>query len=141
MRNAAVARIGVVVCGLVIVGLAAGVLCEPAAAGSEGEVKLETLLATELERVEGTEVIVSRVTLPPNAALPKHRHPGEEFGYVLEGSAVFSMEGEADRTIAKGDVARVPLRRVHSVRSGDEGATILVFRVHEKGMPERMPAD
>jgi len=141
MKNATAARIGIVACGLAILGLVPGARCAPAAAGSESEVKLETLLATELERVAGTEVIVSRVTLPPNAALPKHRHPGEEFGYVLEGSAVFSLEGEADRSITKGDVARVPLKRVHSVRSGDEGATILVFRVHEKGMPERMPAD
>lgn len=48
--------------------------------------KLETLMKAVLEGVEGTEVIVSHVTVPPNSALPKHWHPGEEFAYVLEGS-------------------------------------------------------
>ena len=32
---------------------------------------LETLLKAALEGVDGTEVIVSRVTIPPNTSLPK----------------------------------------------------------------------
>jgi hypothetical protein len=49
---------------------------------------LETLLKTKLAGVEGTEVIVSRVSFPPNTSLPKHWHPGEEFAYVIEGSVI-----------------------------------------------------
>ena len=52
---------------------------------------LETLLSTQLEGVQGTEVIVSRVVIPPNASLPKHWHPGEEFAYILEGSASYNF--------------------------------------------------
>ena len=40
--------------------------------------KLENLLRSQLEGVRDTEVIVSRVTIPPNTTLPKHWHPGEE---------------------------------------------------------------
>ena len=50
--------------------------------------KLETLLKEQLEGVDGTEVIVSRVTMPPNTSLPKHWHPWEaqdnRFSYVLQ---------------------------------------------------------
>ena len=36
------------------------------------EPKLENLLIAKLARVEKTEVIVSRVTIPPNTSLPTH---------------------------------------------------------------------
>ena len=103
--------------------------------------KLENLLKAQLEGVEGIEVIVSRVTMPPNTSLPKHWHPGEEFGYVLEGSVVLWQEGKDDIVGKKGDVVKVPLKQVHTAITRDEGATILVFRVHEKGKPERVPVE
>ena len=102
---------------------------------------LETLLSTQLEGVEGTEVIVSRVVIPPNASLPKHWHPGEEFAYILEGSAIVRRDGEADVTVSKGDVAKIPLRRIHTAVTTDQGATILVFRIHAIGKPERVLVD
>jgi quercetin dioxygenase-like cupin family protein len=105
------------------------------------ELKLENLLKAQLEGVDGTEVIVSRVTMPPNTSLPKHWHPGEEFGYVLEGSVVLWQDGKDDIVGKKGDVVKVPLKQVHTAMTKDEGATILVFRVHEQGKPERVPVE
>lgn len=102
---------------------------------------LETLLKTALEGVEGTEVIVSRVTMPPHTTLPKHWHPGEEFAYVLEGSVTLWQEGKEELVIAQDAVAKIPLKQVHTAMTLDEGATILVFRVHEQGKPERVPVE
>jgi quercetin dioxygenase-like cupin family protein len=102
---------------------------------------LETLLKTALEGVEGTEVIVSRVSLPPNMTLPKHWHPGEEFAYVLDGTVTLWQEGKEDIVGKQGDVMKVPLKQVHTAITTDEGATILVFRVHEQGQPERVLVD
>ena len=99
---------------------------------------LENLLHEVLEGVEGTEVIVSRVRVPPNTSLPRHWHPGEEFAYVLEGSATLWQEGKDDIVVNAGEVAKVPLRQVHTAISGEEGATFLVFRVHVQGEPERV---
>ncbi|MDB4324781.1 cupin domain-containing protein [bacterium] len=109
--------------------------------GAASKPKMETLLSTELEGAPGTEVIVSRVALPANTSLPKHWHPGEEFAYVLEGSITLWQEGKEDTVIAAGQVGKVPLEQIHTVVTGDEGVTLLVFRVHEKGKPERMPAE
>lgn len=103
--------------------------------------KLETLMKAVLEGVDGTEVIISRVTLPPNTSLPKHWHPGEEFGYILEGSVVLWQEGKEDIVSKAGDVVKVPLKQVHTAITKDEGATVLVFRVHEQGKPERVPVE
>jgi quercetin dioxygenase-like cupin family protein len=103
--------------------------------------KLETLLKATLEGVDGTEIIVSRVTIPPNASLPKHWHPGEEFAYILEGSAILWQKGKDDIVGKAGDVLKVPLKQVHTAITKEEGATILVFRVHVKGEPERVPIE
>lgn len=111
---------------------------QKASPGEEPGVRLENLLRAELEGVDGTEVIVSRVTLPPHTALPRHWHPGEEFAYVIEGSVTLWQEGKEDVTHAAGAVAKVPLKQVHTAITTDEGATILVFRVHEQGEPERV---
>jgi quercetin dioxygenase-like cupin family protein len=103
--------------------------------------KLENLLRAQLEAVGGTEVIVSRVAIPPHSSLPKHWHPGEEFGYVLEGSVILWQEGKDDIVVEAGDVVRIPLRQVHTAITTEEGATVLVFRVHEEGQPERVAAE
>ena len=100
--------------------------------------KMETLLQSALEGVVGTEVIVSRVTIPPHTSLPKHWHPGEEFIYVIEGSATLWQEGKDDVVAKPGDVLKVPLKQVHTAITADVGTTIVVFRVHEQGKPERV---
>jgi quercetin dioxygenase-like cupin family protein len=96
------------------------------------------MLKAVLEGVDGTEVIVSRVDIPPHTSLPKHWHPGEEFAYILDGSVTLWQKGMDDLVGSPGDVMKVPLKQVHTAITGDEGATILVFRVHEQGQPERV---
>lgn len=103
--------------------------------------KLENLLTRPLEGADGIEVIVSRVTIPPNTTLPKHWHPGEEFVYVVEGSATLWQEGKDDQVGRAGDTVMVPLKQVHTAITGDEAATLIVFRVHEEGQPERVLVD
>ena len=95
------------------------------------------LLTSQLKGVENTEVVVSITTVPPHTTLPTHWHPGEEFAYVLEGYFILHQEGKADEFYRKGDVGIVPLKQVHTVSTQEEGATILIFRVHELGQPGR----
>ena len=110
-------------------------------AAMAAETRLENLMKTELEGVAGTEVIVSKVTLAPDTTLPKHWHPGEEFAYVLSGSLTLWQKGKDDVVLMAGDVEKVPLKQIHTAISGPEGASLLVFRVHEQGQPERVPAE
>ena len=101
-------------------------------------VKLETLLKAQLEGVDGTEVIVSKVQIPANTSLPKHWHPGEEFVYILEGSVTLWQKDKQSITGRTGEVVKVPLEQIHTGITGNEGASLLVFRVHEQGKPERV---
>ena len=105
------------------------------------QLKFEDLMTEKLEGTENTEVVVSITTVPPHTALPKHWHPGEEFAYVLDGSFILEQDGKPDEHYMKGDVGKVPLKQVHTVRTEEESATVLVFRVHELGQPGRILVD
>jgi len=101
------------------------------------KLKLENLRKDKLEGTENTEVIVSKVVIPPHTTLPKHWHPGEEFAYIIAGSVTLLQDGKPDILGKEGDVIKVPLKQVHTASTSDSGAVILVFRVHEIGKQER----
>ena len=107
-------------------------------AGTIQGLRIDNIMTSQLELVEGTEIIISHVEIPANTTLPKHWHPGEEFVYVLEGSEVLWQKDKPDVHLKKGDVFKVPLRQIHTATTGEEGVTVLVFRVHEKGQPVRV---
>ena len=100
--------------------------------------QVNNIMTSQLELVEGTEVIVSRVDIPANTTLPKHWHPGEEFIYFMEGSGVMWQKDKADIPVEAGEVFQVPLKQIHTLTTGDSGAKVVVFRVHETGQPVRV---
>ena len=105
------------------------------------KLKLENLMKEKLEGVPNTEVVVSKVQIPANTSLPKHWHPGEEFAYVIKGSVTLWQKGKEDLLIKEGEAAKVPLKQIHTAKTGEQGVTLLVFRVHEEGKPERIKAE
>ncbi len=96
------------------------------------------MLRAPITVADGLEVIISDVVIPPNATVPRHYHPGEEFLYVLEGSAVHVEEGKPDRILRAGDTYVIPPRAIHAPRGGPDGARAVVFRVHVEGAEERI---
>ena len=104
-------------------------------------VQVENLLRESIAGVEGKEVIVSRVSFPPHTELPWHWHPGEEFFYVIEGSVTLRQRGEADLTAAQGGAKKIAPQVIHTGRTGEQGAELVIFRVHATGEPERYLVD
>ncbi len=107
-------------------------------AGTIEGLKIDNIMTTDIESVEGMEMVVSYVEIPANTILPKHWHPGEEFVYILEGSEILWQKDKPDVHLKKGDVFKVPLKQIHTAKTGEEGVTVLVFRVHETGQPVRV---
>lgn len=99
--------------------------------------KLENLMTSEMAGIDNRELIVSRVSIPPHTTMPVHWHPGEEFAYILEGSVTLWQQGKQDITGHQGDVMKVPFKQVHTAKTGDQPAVILVMRIHEPGEPQR----
>jgi quercetin dioxygenase-like cupin family protein len=96
------------------------------------------VLRSPLAGTPGVEVIVSDVVIPPNGQGARHYHPGEEFLYLIEGTAIHVEEGKADLPLKAGDSYAIPPRAIHSPKGGPEGARAIVFRVHVAGEPERI---
>jgi quercetin dioxygenase-like cupin family protein len=98
------------------------------------------IMRTDLQRhdlsIPGREVIQNRVDIGPEAPFVKHKHPGEEIIYVLDGSLEYEVEGMPSRTLEAGDVLLVPADTVHAVRNvGSGNAAELATYVVEKGKP------
>ena len=100
------------------------------------ELKLTNLLRDSLALADNVEIIISHVEIPANAKLEAHYHPGEEFVYMISGSGELTIEGQT--VIASGgELVKIPLRQIHSFKALED-VTIVVFRVHEEGQPERI---
>lgn len=95
-------------------------------------------LRAPMSLADGLEVIISDVVIPPGATVPRHYHPGEEFLYVIEGSATHVQEGQPDIELTAGDAYVIPARAIHAPRGGPLGARAIVFRVHVAGQEERI---
>lgn len=86
--------------------------------------------------VPGREVWQLRVAFEPGASFPRHRHPGEEIIYVLEGAIEYDVDGKPPVTLKAGDVLFVPYGVVHAARNvGSTPAAELGTYVVEKGKP------
>lgn len=72
----------------------------------------------------GDNAMLSIVTLLPNANGTIHSHPEEQWGVLLEGSAV-RVQGEKEFAVKAGDFWRTPSGVPHTMRAGDSGARVL----------------
>ena len=100
-----------------------------------------TLLQKGDVSVPGREAVQVRAEFDPGVAAGKHTHPGEELGYILEGTLVIEMEGKAPMTLNAGDFFFVPAGTVQDGRNVGSGkAKVLATYVVEKGKPIATPA-
>src|SRR5215471_18918150 len=67
-------------------------------------VKRTVLSRADLAEITGKEGVLVLAEIAPGAAAGKHRHSGEEFAYVLEGSIRDEAEGKPPATMKPGDV-------------------------------------
>jgi quercetin dioxygenase-like cupin family protein len=73
------------------------------------------LLTQPLADLPGREVRISLLDREPGASSARHRHPGHHtFGYVIEGTYEFAINGEPSRTLKAGDTFYEPPTAVHS---------------------------
>ena len=95
---------------------------------------------TDLQRhdlsIHGREAIQVRVNIGPGEVAPRHKHPGEEIIYVLEGTLEYEVDGKPPVTLKAGDVLFIPYGTVHSARNpGSVNAAELATYIVEKGKP------
>jgi quercetin dioxygenase-like cupin family protein len=90
--------------------------------------------------VAGRHAVTARADFAPGAAAGRHAHPGEEIGYILEGTVELSVQGRPTVTLKPGDVFYIPMGVPHDGRNpGAVKASLLSTFVAEQGKPLAAP--
>ena len=88
----------------------------------------------------GREAVMAVAELPRDAVAARHTHPGEEMGYVLEGTAVLEVDGKPPVTLKAGESFFIEAGTPHSARNiGPTTARILGLYIVERGRPLASP--
>jgi quercetin dioxygenase-like cupin family protein len=89
----------------------------------------------------GKEVVTAVAEFEPNAVAGRHTHPGEEVGYVIEGTVLVEIEGKPAQTLTAGKAFLIPSGAIHNATNKGTGvAKILATYIVEKGKPVATPA-
>jgi quercetin dioxygenase-like cupin family protein len=84
----------------------------------------------------GREVVSAIAEFQPGATVGPHTHPGEEAGYLLEGTLVFEQTGKPTVTLKAGETFFVPAGTVHdATNKGSSPTRVLATYIVEKGKP------
>lgn len=97
------------------------------------------VLRGPIEAAPGHELVVGDLVMAAGGAIPRHYHHGEEFLYVIGGSAVVSRPGVPDVTLTPGEGVRIPPGTVHWGTAGPEGVRAVSSWVAAEGKPLRVP--
>ena len=106
------------------------------------EPSITSLLSKDLTGTPGKELLMITVEYPPGTSDPVHRHDAQVMVYVLEGSVVTQVKGEAPVTLRAGDTFYEGPGDVHTVArnaSQTAPAKFLVLFVKAKGAPILVP--
>jgi quercetin dioxygenase-like cupin family protein len=128
--------VNAVVSSLTIAALAGAVI----GVGAQGGFSRVVLQDQPLS-VAGRHAVSARADFAPGAAAGRHTHPGEEIGYILEGTVQLSVEGRATATLRQGDVFYIPSGVPHDGHNpGSVKAAILSTFFAEQDKPLASPA-
>ncbi|HEX5676301.1 MAG TPA: cupin domain-containing protein [Azonexus sp.] len=86
--------------------------------------------------VEDKEAVFINVTMAPGASSPRHTHPGDCYGAVVEGTVELVVEGSEARRFAGGQAWHNPRGPVHYFKNvGDTPARLVNTLIVDKGKP------
>jgi quercetin dioxygenase-like cupin family protein len=119
---------------LVIAGLAAVLGAGALYAQAPGFTR--TVLQDQEMSIKDRHAVVARAEFVPGALVGRHTHPGEELGYVVEGTLELLVDGQPPRTLKAGEVFFVPAGIVHDAKNIGAGkGVVLATYIVEKGKP------
>lgn len=89
----------------------------------------------------GYVTLLVDVTIEAGIQVQRHKHPGVESSYVLEGGIELPIEGQPTRTVKAGDAFQIAAETPHAGgKPADTKTRILITYVVEKGKPLSSPA-
>lgn len=86
------------------------------------------------------EVVQVVAEIQPGAESGRHTHPGEEVGYVLEGTVTLAADGKPDVLKKAGEGFVIPAGTIHNAKNmSSSRVRVLATYVIEKGKPAATP--
>ena len=90
---------------------------------------------------QGRDAVVALAEFVPGGVAGRHTPPGEELGYVVEGTLLLEVDGRPPQTLKAGDVFFVEAGKVHDGKNvGGGAAKVLATYIVERGKPVASPA-
>jgi quercetin dioxygenase-like cupin family protein len=115
--------------------VAVGIVVGRVAFAQQPGIKRTVLLRADDPGSPKYEAVMAIAEIAPGAMSGKHRHPGTEIAYVLEGSVVIEHPGKAPITVNAGEAVKNEAE-VHNAKNvGDKPVKILAVYLVEKGKP------
>jgi quercetin dioxygenase-like cupin family protein len=129
-----------IVQGVVLVGAlsAVGVMARQAQAPTGFQ--RTVVQQQDLPSTPNREVVQVVAEIQPGAESGRHTHPGEEVGYVLEGTVTLESAGKPDVVKKAGDGFVIPSGTVHNAKNASTSRVrVLATYFIEKGRPAATP--
>lgn len=77
-----------------------------------------------MQSVVGGKLMANWVTIEPHTVVPRHQHPHEQLGIMLEGELELTL-GDETRLLGPGDAYTIPPNLPHSARTLDKSCVVL----------------
>jgi len=77
-----------------------------------------------MQSVTGGKLMANWVTIEPNRDVPRHQHPHEQLGIMLEGELELTL-GDETRLLRTGDAYTIPPNLPHGARTNESGCVVL----------------
>ena len=105
----------------------------------------ELLVSQALGQFPGKQVTIFTGEFAPGAATPRHRHPGTEILYVLEGSGEMHVSGRETIALEQGRAVLVQPdggknHFIHQAVNTGELKTLVIV-IHDSNTPPALPVD
>ena len=120
-----------------VIGIAVGMIGTQLWGAQHERVKRTVLMTRDLDGLEGHEGRMYITEIAPESATGKHHHSAHEFGYILAGFGIFTVEGHQPITLQPGGILHIGLRQPHNIENISKTVPLrmLVVAFAEKGQP------
>lgn len=78
----------------------------------------------EMQSITGGQLMGNWVRIEPNKEMPRHQHPEEQFGVMLEGHLELTV-GDQTWMLGPGSAYTIPGNVPHHARTGADGCLVL----------------
>ena len=123
--------------GLFLLGLAGCASSGGSVAVYAPPLGINQVLEGQIAAAPGHSLILGDLNMPAGAEIPRHYHHGEEYIYVIGGSATVSRAGHPDVTVGPGDSVVIAPGVVHWGKAGAEGLRSISAWVKDDARPLR----